>query len=334
MGFLSAPILRLALFISFAVDVAFAFPIRLAIHAPHPGTRAVEDSGNAVNSVNQSGTGTATDGAGSGFDIPAILWISFGLVVGSFLTFGGMRLWRMTTAFAIGLVFALCVWVAIVNAVNSDGISDTILTLVTLSFFVVGSIGGLFKFCRLAGLTALSILGGMSLGIRISLMREGLLLHPAGLNWIIIVVCSAAGFVATLLRQRIGIALSCTFTGTFLFSLGVDLAVNQQKGVSIGLRHLLDGNTARVASLNNIPYKPPISTQIILSLSIALALAMAYVQVRFFSGYVEEPGRIRPFTEYISSVYPPRSADKMDMDTLRLPLQRPPATYSSNRFSL
>lgn len=88
---------------------------------------------------------------------------------------------------------------------NAEGLSDLVLTLITLSFFVLGSLGGLFKFCSLAGLTALSILGGMSVGVRLVLMREGFLLHPTGLNWIIIVVCAAAGFVVTLLRQRLGI---------------------------------------------------------------------------------------------------------------------------------
>jgi hypothetical protein len=95
--------------------------------------------------------------------------------------------------------------VATVNVVNAEGLSDLVLTLVTLGCFVLGSLGGLFKFCNLAGLTALSILGGMSVGVRLVLMREGLLLHPTGLNWIIIVVCAAAGVVATLFRQRLGI---------------------------------------------------------------------------------------------------------------------------------
>lgn len=88
---------------------------------------------------------------------------------------------------------------------NAEGLSDLLLTLITLGSLVLGSLGGLFKFCSLAGLTALSILGGMSVGMRLVLMREGLLLRPTGLNWIIIVVCAAAGFVVTLFRQRLGI---------------------------------------------------------------------------------------------------------------------------------
>lgn len=99
----------------------------------------------------------------------------------------------------------LAAWVALVNAMNAAGLSDLVLTLITLSFFALGSLGGLFKFCRLAGLTALSIIGGMSVGMRLVLMREGLLLHSIALNWVVIAACAVAGFALTLLRQGIGI---------------------------------------------------------------------------------------------------------------------------------
>jgi len=69
-----------------------------------------EASGSVVDIEDQSKVdqGSASDGAGSDFNIPAVLWLSFGLAVGIFFTFGGMRLWRTTTAFSIGLVSALC----------------------------------------------------------------------------------------------------------------------------------------------------------------------------------------------------------------------------------
>jgi len=92
-----------------------------------------------------------------------------------------------------------------INIVDAMGVSDIFLTLVTLSFFVLGSLGGLFKFFGLAGRLALSILGGMSVGMRIVLMREGLLLRPTALNWTIVMACAVAGCLLTLFRQRIGI---------------------------------------------------------------------------------------------------------------------------------
>ena len=69
-----------------------------------------EDTGTVVDSETERSVdqGSASDGAGSGFDVPAILWLSFGLVVGLYLTLAGMRLWKMTTALATGLIFAVC----------------------------------------------------------------------------------------------------------------------------------------------------------------------------------------------------------------------------------
>ena len=234
MGLLGPFTLRLTFLLLIMARFSFALPAHHGRSSTHVRriTYAVirdivvdEAAGTVVNSMDQSriDQGSASDGAGSGFNVPAVLWLSFGLAVGLYLTLGGMRLWRMTTAFAVGLVFALCgrsllsnnpcsatytllvAWVAIINAMNAAGLSDLILTLITLSFFVLGSLGGLFKIFRLAGLTALSIIGGMSVGMRIVLMREGLLLHSTALNWVIIVVCAVAGFAVTLLRQKIGI---------------------------------------------------------------------------------------------------------------------------------
>ena len=119
MVFFGAFILRLTLLLWFTVSLTFALPTHhgrglTAIHRIiHVETRNVivdDSSGTVVNSGDQSRVdqGSASDGAGSGFDVPAVLWLSFGLAVGLYLTFCGMRLWRMTTAFAVGLVFVLC----------------------------------------------------------------------------------------------------------------------------------------------------------------------------------------------------------------------------------
>jgi hypothetical protein len=110
---------QLTLFFLLMVRFSFALPANYGrgSAAAHRITYAVarsivvdETSGTVVDSMDQSkiDQGSASDGAGSGFDIPAVLWLSFGLAVGLYLTLGGMRLWRLTTAFAIGIVFALC----------------------------------------------------------------------------------------------------------------------------------------------------------------------------------------------------------------------------------
>ena len=94
---------------------------------------------------------------------------------------------------------------AVTNVISAEGATGIVLTLITLTFFALGSLGGLFKFCRLAGMIALSILGGMSIGMRVVLLREGLLLRPTALNWIIIAVPTAAGVAVTQFRLKIGV---------------------------------------------------------------------------------------------------------------------------------
>ena len=118
MGFTGAFTLRLIL-LSYTVNLALALPshyrqslatIRGVIRTPSRGLVAGIRSGSPVNGMGQSrvNSGSASDGAGSGFDVPMVLWLSFGPAVGLFLTLGGMRLWRATKALAIGLGIALC----------------------------------------------------------------------------------------------------------------------------------------------------------------------------------------------------------------------------------
>ena len=120
MGPLGAFTLQLMLLLWFTVGFAFTFALPTygrgsiatyrVVHTMARDIVVNEASGTVVNTADGSNVdqGSASDGAGSGFDIPAVLWLSFGLAVGLYLTLGGMRLWRMTTGFAIGLVLALC----------------------------------------------------------------------------------------------------------------------------------------------------------------------------------------------------------------------------------
>lgn len=50
----------------------------------------------------------ATDGSGSSFDPPALIWIGFGLFFGLPMACAGIRGWRLTTGTGIGLAAAVC----------------------------------------------------------------------------------------------------------------------------------------------------------------------------------------------------------------------------------
>jgi len=62
---------------------------------------------------------------------------------------------------------------------------------------------------------------------------------------------------------------------------------------------------------------------------------MAYVQFRFFSDYIGEFNHAKHLSIYMASPPPTQSTEKFDMDTLRLPLQKPPPKCETkSRFSL
>ena len=52
--------------------------------------------------------GDATDGSGSGFNVPAIVWVVWAFATGVPLMLAGIRLGRLTTGVAIGLAITVC----------------------------------------------------------------------------------------------------------------------------------------------------------------------------------------------------------------------------------
>ena len=79
-----------------------------------------------------------------------------------------------------------------------------------MAFFFLGFILGLFESARLAGLAMLGISGGFAFGIRMILLKEGLLLSGTSLfavNWILIALFGVLGgiFITLPKVQRGGI---------------------------------------------------------------------------------------------------------------------------------
>ena len=117
MRLLGAPTLRFALLVWFVGGSAFALQTHhgrglitahRAIHVVARGV-VVDEASRVVAGREGQGKvdlGSAPDGPGAGFDPPAVIRLTFELAVGSYLTLGGMRWWRVTTGLAIGLVFA------------------------------------------------------------------------------------------------------------------------------------------------------------------------------------------------------------------------------------
>ncbi|EIN06601.1 hypothetical protein PUNSTDRAFT_54017 [Punctularia strigosozonata HHB-11173 SS5] len=219
--------------------------------------------------------GPATDGAGVDFSVPAVLWIAFSAIIGAPLALAGVRLARFTTGCALGLAGVVCSWAAVVNTIAANGVADLTLTLIVFAFFAVLFSLGLLSRFRAASLAVLAIVGGLSLGVRIALLRPGLLVPIYAVNWAIIALLGAVGGLLMIFKHRVSVVLSSAATGTFLIALGVDLVLNKQDGMSRGLRFLFDRNTSHLADVFEHDYKPRPNTQIIL----AASLAAVYVSI-------------------------------------------------------
>lgn len=229
--------------------------------------------------------GLASDGSGNGFDACALAWIVFSFTVGLPLLFLGIRGWRFTTAAAIGLAAALTSWAVFVNTLDNLGVSDAALTIFVLSLFGCGFLLGSLELSRVLGILILGILGGLALGIRITLLGSGLLISDPSIffvNWLIVGLCGFMCSMLVLWKQRFGVLNGCASTGSFLCALGVDLVTNRQSGMSRGLRYLMDRNRYHVVDNVFSGYSPPTTTVIILAVSIAVTPAFAYAQHKVF----------------------------------------------------
>jgi hypothetical protein len=171
--------------------------------------------------------GIASDGSGSSFSTTAIVWIVFAFTVGGPLLLVGFRGWRLTLGAAIGTAAAFAckhvcshplfhvliprntlAWAVFVNTLDNVGISDVALTTVVLSLFGLGFLLGLLELSRVAGILVLGILGGLAIGVRIVLLRSGLLVSDSTayfVNWLVIGFCGLAGSILVVWKQRIGL---------------------------------------------------------------------------------------------------------------------------------
>ncbi|KAH8827865.1 hypothetical protein DL96DRAFT_1527687 [Flagelloscypha sp. PMI_526] len=229
--------------------------------------------------------GPASDGAGFGFDAPAVIWLIFTGVIGLGLSLAGIRGWRFTTGSGVGLALAVCSYAAIVNTVDEVGISDILLTIIVLAFFTIGFILGLFKFAKFGGIALLGITGGLAIGMRAVLSLEGLMFSSDDLyvvNWAVVAVLGLIGGILILWKQRLGILIGCTSCGTFLLAIALDLVISKQEGVSRGLRFLIDRNPSHFVDIFKNGYHPTLTTRIIIWASLGLIPALAFAQHKIF----------------------------------------------------
>lgn len=147
--------------------------------------------------------GAATDGGGSGYNAPAVLWIIYCFLLGVPLVIGGLMLPRITTGVAIGLTVTvsstsasrlrvhglidpvLLVWAAFINTEPANDLPELVITLIPMLLFFPGFAFGLYEYGRLAGVILICIASGFSWGVRICMFAPNLAVKELWGSWLI-----------------------------------------------------------------------------------------------------------------------------------------------------
>jgi len=190
-------------------------PLHLRQLSPPPVSPAGQPPLPISNSTTEDPTQSFSDGGGSNYNAPAILWIVFSGLLGLPLSLAGIRGYRLTSGIGLGLVLSFFIWSAFVNTTTGASLaanpvtSDLILSFFVWGIFLLGVAFGALNIGILAGVSALGASGGASLGILIALLRPGLLVPIYVINIIPIGLFGIAGAAWPIWHQRLAVVSSC-----------------------------------------------------------------------------------------------------------------------------
>jgi len=155
-----------------------------------------------------------------------------------------------------------------------------------------------FPYGRVVGIACIGLLGGAAFGVRVVILKAGLLIPGSvgySLNWVVVLSFTVAGGASIIFDrcQRGGLVFGCASIGTFLSFLGVDLLINKQAGMSRGLRFLFDRNSSHFLDIVGGGYTPPTMAQILIGASLGATPLLALGQHYFF----KQPFSRKPLDE-------------------------------------
>ena len=107
-------------------------------------------------------------------------------------------------------------WASLINSLGPDGLADLVILLVVFGFFVAGFVLGLFNWGMHLGQILIGVTGGLAIGIRVVLFKEGLLISDMAFyaaNWAIVAVVGALGGLVVVVKrwQRWGVVSTRLF---------------------------------------------------------------------------------------------------------------------------
>ncbi|KAL7417698.1 hypothetical protein BDY24DRAFT_99545 [Mrakia frigida] len=254
----------------FVVSLVLAFPLQVQAANETDAENAEETSARVK-------AAALTQGTDGGSGAMGFVWAAFCILIGLPLLTAGLKLMRLTCGAGLGLVLCFVVWLSFVNSSPTNGfastpfLSDVLITIPTLVLSALALGLGLFRPARYVGHNLLCLAGGIAFVLQLMLFREGLLIPIREVIWGLVGLAAILGLVLGVWRQRVGVLSMSSMAGSFLLSLGVDLIINKQQGMSFGLRVIFDDNSAHETLLVRTNYKPTLSTQIILGVGLAFA---------------------------------------------------------------
>lgn len=99
---------------------------------------------------------------------------------------------------------SLTAWVSFINSISAAPLSDLTLTLIILGFFSLLFAFGVLPYGRVAGITCIGLVGGMALGVRVVILKAGLLISGSTgytVNWVLVGFFGLAGGVSIIWEQ-------------------------------------------------------------------------------------------------------------------------------------
>ncbi|ORY91069.1 hypothetical protein BCR43DRAFT_498454 [Syncephalastrum racemosum] len=187
------------------------------------------------------------------------------IVLGIYLMLFGFRSFRMTLVVSGFLTFGLCTWVGMANTQPEGGFinNDITMIVVPVGIGILGSI--LYAFFWNLTMYLVGGLGGLALGLFILCWREDLVITQNVARACYLVAISVFMACATFFLERYVILFSTSFTGAYIFIVGIDFLVHT--GYLAGIKRILDHNP-----LHEVTYTITGKVKAMLAVTIVLAV--------------------------------------------------------------
>ncbi|TIB25154.1 hypothetical protein E3P89_00606 [Wallemia ichthyophaga] len=227
--------------------------------------------------------GSATDG---GSDVAGKLFGAFSLIIGLILATIGLRQrWRVGPGFNIGLIAAMIIWIVFIDNIGRNSLSNTekgsdiIIFVATAVVFLVVTLVVVLARGVKVGLALYAPVGFTALGFLATLLIPSKASEDLWPRALLVGLLAGIGLASFFFKQtrRAGQALGISWTGLFLFFLGIDVLVESPDGFSLGLRKFFDGNIHHYVELER-PYELTIPTIVMSVIAIALGPFVALAQ--------------------------------------------------------